>query len=769
MKTHTGQSLPGQSAPGRPHDDPLSPPPRWAALERAEWELRHLREHQVSQVTILGQSLERAILGARREERRLVERVEQDSRDIRCHLEYLQRENATEFRKAQMLIDQKLQQLVLLRQQIQRNPKQDRLLQGALLLLQPWETTLSLKSVNLWPGSQHGHVTFGEVQVRDLSISFAVETCEMQGQRVTPNAERNCKGEASVPVRASPRGVQNTFRSSRRGEELHFPRLWSRPLPQDTTDGTLCQEEPSPLRSHTQRKRGFQAVQSPVGGGDSGGVDRTGNKTQRAGESLRNEGIQVLFASHRSSSGHKGRCYCPTGPSKYSHVTPSFPRIPHRHSQGTQSCVDLNPRRRLSPCPRFCWNNHTFKKSNSMEKTPSQDSSSSSNPPRDFKCSLNQRSHLSRSMVDLSPRNPSLSTEDRHRLCSACRHQYSPASPVLEQTHRIQRGGTDLLRGPYGVQMVHRPLSVSAIGRGGTAEPAQIEDSGHSRTPEAGHLLRKIGKQGSGRSDFSLPTGVHATAQGKLFAVDCGNARVQVMDSQGLVLQQVFLLHAEGSSRRRHNYVDVAVSAKGLIALSCSTARTLLIFSRHGRHLQTFGGNSLGVKGELEAPRGVTVSRLDQFLVADIRRGSLIVLTLKHTTGTVLESTEIRGFHRPCMVSANLTTGLVAVSERGCRESLGPSVKVLGPGWVVIRTVGVCSYMGAVLSYPWGVCIDDDGNVLVVDWGQQHRVVMYSAQGVSQILVSQGLKSPWGLALLPERHLVVSDSMHHCIKVFQYK
>nr|XP_023673168.1 uncharacterized protein LOC111846785 [Paramormyrops kingsleyae] len=760
MKTH-----PGQSAPGHPHGEPLSPLPGWAALERAEWELRHLREHQVSQVKILAQSLERAVLGARREEQRLVERVEQDGRDIWCRLEYLQRENSTMVHKAQMLIDRKLQQLVLLRQQIQRNPKQDQLLQRALQLLQPWETSLSLKSVSLWPGSQPGHVTFGEVQVRDLSISFAVETCEMQGQQVTPNAERNCKGEAPVPVRASPQGEQKTFLSSRRGEELHFPRLWSRPLLQDTTDGTLSQEEPLPLRSHTQGKRKFQAVHSLLGGGDSGGVDRNGNKTQRARESLRNKGIQVMFTSHHSSSGPKGRCYCATGSSKYSHVTPSFPRIPHRHSLGTQSCVDLNPRGLLSPC----LNNHTFKKSKSMEKTPSQAGRSSSNSPRDFECSLNQRPHLSRSMVDLSPRSPSSSTEDRHRLCSVCRHQYSLASPALERTHRIQMGGTDLLRGPHGVKKVYRPLSVSAIGRGGPAEPAQMDDSGHSRTPEAGHLLRKIGKQGSGRSDFSLPTGVHATAQGKLFAVDCGNARVQLMDSHGLVLQQVFLSQTEGSSGRRRNYVDVAVSAKGLIALSCATPRTLLIFSRHGRHLQTFGGTGLGVKGELEAPRGVTVSRLDQFLVADIRRGSLIVLTLKHTTGTVLESTEIRGFHRPCMVSANLTTGLVAVSERGCRESPGPCVKVLGPGWVVIRTVGVCSYMGAVLSYPWGVCIDDDGNVLVADWGKQHRVVMYSAQGVSQVLVSQGLKSPWGLALLPERHLVVSDSMHHCIKVFQYK
>ncbi len=54
------------------------------------------------------------------------------------------------------------------------------------------------------------------------------------------------------------------------------------------------------------------------------------------------------------------------------------------------------------------------------------------------------------------------------------------------------------------------------------------------------------------------------------------------------------------------NYFDVAVNAKGLIALSCAAERALLILSRHGRLLQTFGGGPYiaGVpRDELEAPR----------------------------------------------------------------------------------------------------------------------------------------------------------------------
>lgn len=46
--------------------------------------------------------------------------------------------------------------------------------------------------------------------------------------------------------------------------------------------------------------------------------------------------------------------------------------------------------------------------------------------------------------------------------------------------------------------------------------------------PKGVHLIGQFGKQGSGRADLTLPSGIHATPQGQLFIVDCGNARIQV-------------------------------------------------------------------------------------------------------------------------------------------------------------------------------------------------------------------------------------------------
>ncbi len=98
-----------------------------------------------------------------------------------------------------------------------------------------------------------------------------------------------------------------------------------------------------------------------------------------------------------------------------------------------------------------------------------------------------------------------------------------------------------------------------------------------------------------------------------------------------------------------------------------------------------------------------------------------------------------------------------------------PCVKILGPGWDTLRILGVCSSLGPVLSCPWGLCTDKDGSVLVADWGEKHRVLLYPSEEAGRVIVSDGLSSPRGLALLPNDLLVVSDSHHHCVKIYQYK
>ncbi len=93
--------------------------PCWATqalcdLARCETDLRQLREQQVTEAQTVGRGVERALLGAQREECRLLERVEQDHRDLQLRLEQVQRDNGAAIRVGQRLVDQRLYKVIKL-------------------------------------------------------------------------------------------------------------------------------------------------------------------------------------------------------------------------------------------------------------------------------------------------------------------------------------------------------------------------------------------------------------------------------------------------------------------------------------------------------------------------------------------------------------------------------------------------------------------------------------------------------------------------------
>ncbi|OCT93473.1 uncharacterized protein trim32l.S [Xenopus laevis] len=264
-------------------------------------------------------------------------------------------------------------------------------------------------------------------------------------------------------------------------------------------------------------------------------------------------------------------------------------------------------------------------------------------------------------------------------------------------------------------------------------------------------LVRQFGKFGSGRAELNLPHGLYATKAGSLYVVDYGNRRLQIMNPRGKILQQIAL--------EAKNYFDVAVSNRGLVALSNSTDRTVEVYNKYGRLLQVISKN-------FGAPRGITTSYKDEFIVADMKLGTICTLILHPVTGCQKESTIIPGFNKPYLVASN-SQGLLAITERGLDG--GCCVKVLGEDCQILKILGLKETPGPKLCNPWGVCIDSEGGVMVADWGNTHSIVYYPPKRPAKVLVSEGLSSPRGLALWQDTQLLVADSMHNCIKVFQYQ
>lgn len=812
----------------------LTSPPPWVTqalsnLEQGERELQSLRERQQAEVEEVNRELDNAVIDAQREERRLLEKVEQDHREAQRHLSQVKRENAAAARVVQSLVDQQLRKIGQLKEQIQRwgstagGSNKNQLQRGVAEVTQPWEISLTLKRVSFSPSPGSATLSLGEVDVREQGMTYPIGVCGVQGQKcalhsgdaafsnITPleirkEPQPNRAGQRYSPEESNKANGGNMrvvrklrlSSSTENEDDLKSPTLKS-PTPRHRAVSESSQdEEVESVCSDAQGQDLFLAIPPVSSQGESEGDEsdgrQNGAKRRSALKGKRKQKALVLVSREEPS--------CP--PEETDEISSDVaisPKTKHKGSQSKHSDISTrhSPPSQQTLSKKKTSNESSMESGSPSSPVDSEDSCYTYTVNTPVNGSLKQEHCRSMSTTDLSGKlQPLINKVERRGIRKVNRMRLASESSTLEQSQgngkesarntmssdeRQSRSQTRVIQG-LSLNRVSRSLSMSAI-EGDTLHqesqqyykkervvPAlrELEEDGGSTALDSAYLVKQFGKQGSGRTDFNLPSGVHATVKGQLFVVDCGNARIQVTDLQKNVVQQVSPSGSERSSRIC-NYFDVAVNSKGLIALTCAAERAVLVFSRHGRLLQTFGGTVIGsTTEELDAPRGVTVTRQDEFLVADIKRGTLTSLKLDPKTGARLERTVVTGYHRPYLVAACLTTGLMAVSERGNESGRVPCIRVLEPSWNTIRILGVCSGLGPVLTCPWGLCIDSDGDVLVADWGKQHhRVLLYPSKGVGWPLVSDSLNSPRGLALLPDGHMVVSDSMNHCIKIYRYK
>lgn len=267
--------------------------------------------------------------------------------------------------------------------------------------------------------------------------------------------------------------------------------------------------------------------------------------------------------SLESQDGDKGK-HCQDPYSKYVRQSISFqsyPRLILREPLTSQSCLDLTTRQRPQSCFSQSSDEHSLGTHGDSGRAPSPaDSLDSSytfivspSPESINRSSWHKNCNLSKSAVDLTHKAPPFIINDQE--CSwgfsGNFNQMSSSattSPVLSRgrrSHGIQTcRDRHFQHQPHTLAatkpLVARSLSMSVIdgsslkGRGerGRLVLTELEEEGDPsmagfNTREA-HLIRQFGKQGSGRAELTLPSGIHATNQGQLFIVDCGNARVQV-------------------------------------------------------------------------------------------------------------------------------------------------------------------------------------------------------------------------------------------------
>lgn len=172
--------------------------------------------------------------------------------------------------------------------------------------------------------------------------------------------------------------------------------------------------------------------------------------------------------------------------------------------------------------------------------------------------------------------------------------------------------GAGLLRRPTG--LAHDPVQRRWFVADGPAHDIKVFD-------DAGRLIDRWGREGEGPGEFNLPTHL-AYAQGRLYATDGLNARVQAFDEQGQV---------QASFGRRGLYVGNLVRPKGVAAddegnvyIVESMHDTLLVFDAQARLLMSFGGTGNEI-GRFYLPAGVWVDGRNRVFVADMFNGRIVV------------------------------------------------------------------------------------------------------------------------------------------------
>lgn len=626
-------SSPSHDSPsdGPSSTTPPQSPPCWLTqaqsdLAHAEAELRKIQVCHATETEIVKRGVERAILGARREERRLLERVEQDHRDTQQHLEQVCRENMAAARVSQALLDQKFHKLAELQQRIhevsqsvlnENGSNHNSILKEIAEFLQPWEISVALKKVNFKPSSQPNAVTFGDMHVQEQNLCLNVGGCgphgklcalhsqEMQCENrnhQSPGREETTHGQGwSSPTGRAVTKINLSNPSNLEAEEdqkLSAAKI-SHWLPKcEQSDWELSQEDE--LESsffQPQVEDVFLAVPSVFKNLDSKGKGHINKiNTNDKCYSPRNQKKMLSVASERKNS--------PSPEQRQSNflsfdsqvgdklkVSPEFnrrylrdgssvltsPRITPRDPLVSQSCLDLTSKGR--PYSRLSQSSdeHSLGTLGDSGRAPSPaDSLDSSytfivSPSYDNslnRASLNYSCRLSKSAMDLTPKTRPLISDGTNKQ-DLCRVKCGNISALLSSTSTspTQRGirafdrgqilkypayiGRDNFPQPQkkdtitgsNQPLVARSLSLSVI-EGFSQEPKKGKREGGKLalveleeevdppfTPfnsRGVHLMGQFGKQGSGRSDLTLPSGIHATPQGQLFIVDCGNARIQV-------------------------------------------------------------------------------------------------------------------------------------------------------------------------------------------------------------------------------------------------
>ena len=222
-----------------------------------------------------------------------------------------------------------------------------------------------------------------------------------------------------------------------------------------------------------------------------------------------------------------------------------------------------------------------------------------------------------------------------------------------------------------------------------------------------------FGEIGGGDGQFLDPEGLTLDTSGNVFVVDTGNDRVQKLSPTGTFLRAV---GGPGWEDGQFNKPGGIAASKGLeIYVADGRNRRIQVFNFNLRLLAVIGGADAGGSMDLGTLSGIAVSDADEILVSDIDADQLV---------------QIDTYSR------------------------------------VDRSFGGFGYGAGNLRRPLGIAIEGREVVYVCD-SENDRIAVFDRFGNFQKTMGEDiLLQPSALCVGPERTLIVADTGHHRIVVF---
>ena len=216
-----------------------------------------------------------------------------------------------------------------------------------------------------------------------------------------------------------------------------------------------------------------------------------------------------------------------------------------------------------------------------------------------------------------------------------------------------------------------------------------------------GTLVRSIGKGVLGSSLF----GVSFDLKGNVWVTDFHNNNVVKLSQDGRLLQTIH--HASSESDRFSKPSGVAVSAEGLIYICDSVNHRVTVHDEEGRFMFAFGSKGSG-PGCFVVPGDIAFGSDGCVYVVDCGNRRVSVWSKEGSF-----KRQFKPKYVPFYITATNDNHLLITSYSS------HTVMVYTSGGELIHQFGAQGSDPGRFSGPWGICVDDNELVYVVDNGNK--------------------------------------------------